>query len=331
MKEDFVVVTFNFRLGILGFLCLGVPTAPGNAGLKDQIAALYWIQRNIEQFGGNAGDVTVYGEGSGAEAIQLLLLSGSAEGLLHKVILESGSVLSPSVMTNNPVYEAFQLAMTLGYDGSKDVHKLTKFFTNMPRRNISSISHIFLPSVETNSDELHGLLREDPKDILKQGSFQKLPTIIIYKDSDGLSILKQNTVDFTSVPKNFDLLLPNNLQFENNDLKVHFENNEMKAKIAQLVKEFYFNDKKDLWKSYREYFQDILYLYPILNFALLYSSKCWQPVYILKILDDFEQSDIQIFPVNKVGDYFYQNENFNYDDIIVQKVMMLINNFIKLR
>ncbi|XP_052744162.1 esterase SG1-like [Bicyclus anynana] len=63
LEQGFVVVSFNYRLGVLGFLCLGLPDVLGNTGLKDQIAALYWIHRNIDKFGGDPGDVTAYGTG----------------------------------------------------------------------------------------------------------------------------------------------------------------------------------------------------------------------------------------------------------------------------
>lgn len=64
MQKDVVFVTFNYRLGIIGFLSLEDPelNIPGNAGLKDQVFALKWVQRNIEKFGGNPQEVTLFGQ-----------------------------------------------------------------------------------------------------------------------------------------------------------------------------------------------------------------------------------------------------------------------------
>ncbi|MGH2486313.1 MAG: carboxylesterase/lipase family protein, partial [Ktedonobacterales bacterium] len=93
---DVVVVSLNYRLGPLGFLCLdelgGAEYAgSGNVGLLDQIAALRWVRDNITAFGGDPGNVTVFGESAGAMSIATLLGTPSARGLFHKAILQSGA------------------------------------------------------------------------------------------------------------------------------------------------------------------------------------------------------------------------------------------------
>ena len=94
-----VLVTVNYRLGLLGFInfddpCLDVP---GNAGLKDQVMALKWVQKNISAFGGDPNNVTIFGEGAGGASVHLLMLSPSAAGLFHKAIAQSGCALNPWV------------------------------------------------------------------------------------------------------------------------------------------------------------------------------------------------------------------------------------------
>ncbi|HXZ82352.1 MAG TPA: carboxylesterase/lipase family protein [Acidimicrobiales bacterium] len=94
-----VVVTFNYRLGALGFLAhpaLADDTsgAIGNWGLHDQIAALRWVRDNIGPFGGDPGNVTVFGESAGAMSICDLLAVPKARGLFHRVIAESGATLA---------------------------------------------------------------------------------------------------------------------------------------------------------------------------------------------------------------------------------------------
>jgi para-nitrobenzyl esterase len=95
-RGDLVVVTINYRLGALGYLHL----APfdeerfrgaGNAGLLDQIAALEWVRDNIAAFGGDPGQVTVFGESAGGMSIGTLLGTPSAQGLFHRAIVQSGS------------------------------------------------------------------------------------------------------------------------------------------------------------------------------------------------------------------------------------------------
>lgn len=94
-----VVVTINYRLGPFGFLAHPSLSAEsphgvsGNYGLLDQIAALEWIQRNIAGFGGDPGNVTVFGESAGAISILDLLVSPLASGLFHRAISQSGILL----------------------------------------------------------------------------------------------------------------------------------------------------------------------------------------------------------------------------------------------
>jgi para-nitrobenzyl esterase len=95
-RGDVVVVTINYRLGLLGFLNLNEITggkipATGNEGLLDQIAALQWVKDNIAAFGGDPGNVTVFGESAGGMSIGCLLAMPKARGLFHKAILESGT------------------------------------------------------------------------------------------------------------------------------------------------------------------------------------------------------------------------------------------------
>ena len=80
MDEDVILVTINYRLGILGFLNMEDGSAPANLGLKDIIFALKWVQRNIAAFGGDPEKVTIFGESAGAVAVHLLMLSPAAKG-----------------------------------------------------------------------------------------------------------------------------------------------------------------------------------------------------------------------------------------------------------
>ena len=93
---DVVVVTINYRLGALGFLDLAAATenrvpAPGNQGLRDQIAALEWVRDEIAAFGGDPDNVTVFGESAGAISVGTLLGAPAARGLFRRAILQSGA------------------------------------------------------------------------------------------------------------------------------------------------------------------------------------------------------------------------------------------------
>lgn len=87
-RSGVVCVAINYRLGIEGFL--PVPGAPTNLGLRDMLFALRWVQDNIAAFGGDPGNVTVFGESAGAMAIADLIASPLAKGLFGRAIVQSG-------------------------------------------------------------------------------------------------------------------------------------------------------------------------------------------------------------------------------------------------
>ncbi|MEI9931115.1 MAG: carboxylesterase family protein [Rhizomicrobium sp.] len=96
-KRGVVIVSFNYRLGELGFLAHPAlasehtsDEATGNFGLLDQIAALKWVQKNIAAFGGDPNNVTIFGESAGGMSVNDLMASPMARGLFTKAISESG-------------------------------------------------------------------------------------------------------------------------------------------------------------------------------------------------------------------------------------------------
>ena len=98
-----VLVTINYRLGVFGFLATSEMAkeangVAGNYGLMDMVAALEWVKTNIGEFGGDPGNVTIFGESAGSAAVSTLIASPMAKGLFGKGIGESGGALGTGVL-----------------------------------------------------------------------------------------------------------------------------------------------------------------------------------------------------------------------------------------
>ena len=97
-RKGIVVVTLNYRLGILGFFAHPELTkesryhASGNYGLLDQNAALRWVHRNIVAFGGDPNEVTIFGQSGGAFSVTAQVVSPLSKGLFRAAIVESGGI-----------------------------------------------------------------------------------------------------------------------------------------------------------------------------------------------------------------------------------------------
>nr|QCC89029.1 carboxylesterase 14 [Meteorus pulchricornis] len=113
VEKDVVLVTMNYRLGVIGFLNIEDASAPGNVGLKDQNLALKWVQKNIINFGGSPERVTIFGQGTGAASVHYHILSPMSKGLFKSAILQSGAAVNPAAFTYTPTNNAKKLANML--------------------------------------------------------------------------------------------------------------------------------------------------------------------------------------------------------------------------
>ncbi|MBS2533701.1 carboxylesterase/lipase family protein [Catenulispora sp. NF23] len=128
-RGDAVVVSVDYRLGLLGWTELGALdpryTGSGNNGLRDQIAALTWVRQQIRGFGGNPGDVTVFGQSAGAISISALLAGDHPERLFRRAIVESG----PGYLVHTAQYAKDAAAHVLATGGITSVAQLDAMST----------------------------------------------------------------------------------------------------------------------------------------------------------------------------------------------------------
>ncbi|GBP72730.1 Esterase B1 [Eumeta japonica] len=278
---NIVVVNFNYRLGLHGFLCLGTEDAPGNAGMKDQVAALRWVKRNIAAFGGNPDDVTVAGGSAGSAAVELLLMSESTRGLFNKVIPESGSGVAPWAVQGKPLDVAKSYARLQGYEDVEDIFVLEKFYKDLSLDQLHKGDFMnkkdstmgFVPCIE-RKDSRNTFLTEPPIDIITKGDYEKLPFLVGFADMEGIIRLTYFEGWKDDIHEKFSDFLPADL---------HFATEAERQTTADEIKEFYFGDRKisaDAALSFVNYMSDIMFIYPAYRSLVLQAAAGSESLYL---------------------------------------------------
>lgn len=143
-KKGVTVVTFNYRLGAFGFLAH--PDIGCNFAVLDQVAALKWVSNNIESFGGNPNNVTIFGESAGAMAVRSLLSVSRAKGLFHRAIIQSAG-FEPYVFASDPSYDKVKKITAEMFDklGTNNLKSLQKISTDKVLEASHEFSGVFPP------------------------------------------------------------------------------------------------------------------------------------------------------------------------------------------
>lgn len=202
-QQGVIVVTFNYRLGVFGFLAypelaLESPThTTGNYGLLDQIAALRWVHRNIAAFGGDPSRVTVFGQSSGSISISALSVSPLAKGLFRYAIGESGGLfepmnLSPNLTENGAEQDGLAFAKRAEASSMAALRR-------MPAEALMKVP--FTPAIIIDGS----VINEPPIDAYRQGRITPSAFMIGSNQNEGVIFLRGKKV----TPRNFDRVLGN--------------------------------------------------------------------------------------------------------------------------
>ncbi|XP_023247129.1 neuroligin-4, Y-linked-like [Copidosoma floridanum] len=120
-----IVVTINFRLGILGFLkTSSKESSQGNYGLMDLVAGVHWLRENLPAFGGDPNRITLMGHGTGAALANFLAVSPMSKELIKRVVLLGGSALSPWAVQREPVQVKRRVAEQIGCPGDVETEDI---------------------------------------------------------------------------------------------------------------------------------------------------------------------------------------------------------------
>uniref|UniRef100_A0A6Q2WP42 Carboxylesterase type B domain-containing protein n=1 Tax=Esox lucius TaxID=8010 RepID=A0A6Q2WP42_ESOLU len=189
-----IVITLNYRVGVLGFLSTGDQAAKGNYGLLDQIQALRWISENIGYFGGDSNRITVFGSGIGASCVSLLTLSHHSEGLFHRAIIQSGSALSSWAVNYQPVKYTRLLAEKVGCNVLDTLDMVDclrkKTSRELVEQDIQPARYhvAFGPVIDGD------VIPDDPEILMEQGEFLNYDIMLGVNQGEGLRFV-DNVVD----------------------------------------------------------------------------------------------------------------------------------------
>ncbi len=182
-ERGVVVVSIAYRLGPFGYLG---PDGPANFGLQDQIAALEWVQENIASFGGDPGNVTVFGESAGASSIGTLIVAPRAHGLFQRAIHQSGGFEFVRDRADGDMRRAFErLAAALGPIDPRSA--TTRDVMNASANALAD--HWFAPSPDVD------LLASHPADLLASGNVARVDLMIGTNRDEWLMYLDPETAD----------------------------------------------------------------------------------------------------------------------------------------
>ena len=211
-KKGVVVVTFNYRLGVFGFF--GSPElssespqhVSGNYGLLDQIEALRWVKQNIQNFGGNPQNVTIFGESAGGTAVADLMASPLTRALFHRAIAQSGyaneQLLPLTSERGNSLEKAGQkIIKALGCDKSSS--RLDCLRT-LNAREILQKTLLTEPGMIQLGPIVDGfVLKETPATVFKKGQQARVPTIIGVMQNEEIRDPGLKNLDSLEKYKNF--------------------------------------------------------------------------------------------------------------------------------
>ncbi|XP_072941915.1 bile salt-activated lipase-like [Epargyreus clarus] len=278
IRHDVLVVTFNYRPGLYGFMCLGTPEVPGNQGLKDQLIALRWVKANIKAFGGDPDRVTIVGESAGGRSVDFFLMAED-ENLFNKAILQSGNSLSPlAPVTGETILENTELpivlAGNLGFE-TEDFREAVSFLKTVDPTLLVGVAHnlglVFNACVE---EQLDGVEIYVPDYTINR----KVPKVRITP-----ILLGFNNNERYFVHSSKDNSYYNGLDYFGTFLKNYFTfNEEQLAEAEQLVRNFYIGDEElsvDVKQELADFDSDFTYVHPTQRRIAHYMSNGAQKIY----------------------------------------------------
>ncbi|XP_031622630.1 esterase E4-like [Contarinia nasturtii] len=286
IEKDVIVVTFNYRLGPIGFMSLNLPDYAGNMGHKDQVLALKWVDKNIIQFGGG-GKTTLLGHDSGAISVSLHMISPASVGLFENAIMLSGSALNPSIpRVKDHLTLLYNLAESLHYpvDNNRDLLEFLrqidgKLLTKRTHQDFSNpgfgrrMANLIWATAVEHPHAVDKFIDKTPFDILTDDNYKTNVNALFgctFEEMYGEFIEELKN---PALLKPFDEIFELQLPLRNAKLKFHSkEYKEMSTKVREL----YFKGNRvdnDTITGFQQLMTDVWFLYGIDLNARIHANR----------------------------------------------------------
>uniref|UniRef100_A0A8C9URR3 Carboxylic ester hydrolase n=1 Tax=Spermophilus dauricus TaxID=99837 RepID=A0A8C9URR3_SPEDA len=274
--ENVLVVSIQYRLGVLGFFSTGDQHATGNWGYLDQVAALRWVQQNIAHFGGNPDQVTLIGGSAGGSSVSSHVVSPMSQGLFHGAIMENGVALLPDLITNDsaPFCMSLQMVSNLSACGQVESEALVSCLRGKSEQEMLAITKT-IPAFKIIPGLVDGaFLPRHPQELLASADFQPVPSIIGVTNDEYGSLLPM-ILGPPEIQKDIDRETTQAVL-----QRISTQRMMLPAECADLLMEEYMGDNEDphtLRLQFQEMMADFMFVMPALQVAHDQSSHA--PVY----------------------------------------------------
>ncbi|XP_069822443.1 fatty acyl-CoA hydrolase precursor, medium chain-like [Dendropsophus ebraccatus] len=269
--ENVVVVSMQYRLGLLGFFSNGDDKIPGNYGFLDQVAALKWVNENIVNFGGDPNLVTIFGESAGGISVSALLMSPMSRGLFHRAIAESGVALIPHLLAEK----------------DQDLSSTQKIVSNVSACNPASLLDCLRDKTEHEISVISGSLNHIPFPGRIDGKFIPKPAVELLTEKAVAPvpfIIGVNNHEFGyMIPRGINITnLEEGIPRDQVELilrKIHLM--DLRPEIHTLIMDEYFGNTTDPMKirdSLLDLCGDVMFVIPALRTAHYHRDSGF-PVY----------------------------------------------------
>ncbi|CAG9764858.1 unnamed protein product [Ceutorhynchus assimilis] len=279
LTKNIVLVTINYRLGVLGFLSIDGTPVTGNMGLKDQNLALKWVRRNIKHFNGDPNNVTIFGHSAGSASVHAHILSPASKGLFQKAILQSGNVLNSWCWGSKN--NATKLVELLGKSADTEKQAL-EILKQVPAMDIHDAQLLLGDAIYASEKRPFSVVIESPnetafitkdlRELIKEGNYNDLPIMIGYTDKEGMVLETAKTYNVELPPFKMENIIPAELNL--------LEGSADSQKVVKILEGIYSKQPND--EHYDE-LTDTSFLVGICEFLLNHLKNKKLPTFLYRM------------------------------------------------